>query len=228
MEPDQSSLQSYRSVSDSISTNRFGDVKSSLRSNHPEVERQYGLLLVSASEHFNRSFLEVLDPDVYSPVICLNSVADAKRRFLERNYDLVIVNSPLPDEFGLEFACDVCSEGCACSLIFVRSELFADVNHKAVRRGVLALSKPSSSSLIQQTLGVLCGINERLRRMEQKTVVAEEKIREIRLVNRAKLLLVEQLKMTEAEAHRYIEKQAMDNCVTRRIIAERIIATRES
>ena len=228
MEPDQSRLRSYRSVSESISTNRLGNATPSLRGNQPVAERQYGLLLVSASEHFNRGFLEVLDPDVYSPIVCLTSVADAKRRFLERIFDLVVVNTPLPDEFGLEFACDVCSEGCACSLIFVRSELFADVNYKASRRGVLALAKPSSSLLIQQTLGILCGVNERLRRMERKTAAAEEKIHEIRLVNRAKLLLIEQLKMTEAEAHRYIEKQAMDNCVTRRIIAESIIATRES
>ena len=38
-------------------------------------------------------------------------------------------------------------------------------------------------------------------------------------------LLIEQLKMTEPEAHRYIEKQAMDRCVTRRKIAENIILT---
>ena len=47
---------------------------------------------------------------------------------------------------------------------------------------------------------------------------------EIRIVNRAKLLLIEQLKMTEKEAHRYIEKHAMDRCVTRRDIAEKIIS----
>ncbi len=57
-----------------------------------------------------------------------------------------------------------------------------------------------------------------------KTVSIEEKIEEIRLINRAKLLLIEQLKMTEAEAHRYIEKQAMDRCTTRKTIAERILS----
>ena len=61
--------------------------------------------------------------------------------------------------------------------------------------------------------------------MEQKTASIEEKMEEIRIVNRAKWLLIEQLKMTEKEAHRYIEKQAMDRCVTRRIVAEKILAT---
>ena len=48
---------------------------------------------------------------------------------------------------------------------------------------------------------------------------------EIRQVNRAKWLLIEQLKMTETDAHRYIEKQAMDRCVSRREIAMGIIKT---
>ena len=61
--------------------------------------------------------------------------------------------------------------------------------------------------------------------MEQKTASIEEKMEEIRIVNRAKWLLIEELKMSEKEAHRYIEKQAMDRCVTRRVIAEKILST---
>ena len=48
---------------------------------------------------------------------------------------------------------------------------------------------------------------------------------EIRIVNRAKWLLIGELKMTEPDAHRYIEKQAMDRCVSRCQIAEEIIRT---
>ena len=48
---------------------------------------------------------------------------------------------------------------------------------------------------------------------------------EIRIVNRAKWLLISELKMKEPEAHRYIEKQSMDRCVSKRIVAEEIIKT---
>ena len=51
----------------------------------------------------------------------------------------------------------------------------------------------------------------------------EEKVNEIRLVNRAKWLLISELKMTESDAHRYIEKQAMDRCVPKKQVAEEII-----
>ena len=66
---------------------------------------------------------------------------------------------------------------------------------------------------------------ERLCRLEQRTLSVEEKMKEIRLVNRAKWLLISELKMSEPQAHRYIEKQAMDRCVPKRDIAEEIIKT---
>ena len=47
---------------------------------------------------------------------------------------------------------------------------------------------------------------------------------EIRLVNRAKWQLIGQRSMTGQAAHRYIEKQAMDRCVTRRAVAEDILS----
>lgn len=46
---------------------------------------------------------------------------------------------------------------------------------------------------------------------------------EIRLVHRAKWLLINELKMEEPQAHRYIEKQAMDLCTSKRQVAEDII-----
>ena len=48
---------------------------------------------------------------------------------------------------------------------------------------------------------------------------------EVRIVARAKCILVEYLRMSEQQAHRYIEKQAMDQCITKREVSENIIRT---
>ena len=66
---------------------------------------------------------------------------------------------------------------------------------------------------------------ERLRKSEKKTLSIEEKMEEIRIVNRAKWILIRELKLDEPEAHRYIEKQTMDRCISKRIVAEEIIKT---
>lgn len=137
----------------------------------------------------------------------------------------MIINAPLPDEFGTELALDVCEGSGTGVLLLVKAEHYADIHSRVSQYGVLVISKPTNSPGGISIAYASVRDEERLRRMEQKTASIEEKMEEIRIVNRAKCLLIEQLKMTEKEAHRYIEKQAMDRCVTRRTIAENIIST---
>ena len=74
-------------------------------------------------------------------------------------------------------------------------------------------------------LSWLSSARERLRRFEKKTLSIEEKMAEIRIVNQAKWILITELHMDEPSAHRYIEKQAMDRCVSKREVAKEIIKT---
>lgn len=188
-------------------------------------EQVYSVLVVSASEKFNQSLAGLLPQARFSPVRTVSGVGAARRELLDRSYDLVLINTPLPDQSGVRLAIDLCGDSGAGVLLFVKSEHYAEVADRVEDYGVLTLQKPTSSGLVAQSLHLLCGTRERLRRMEQKTASITEKMEEIRLVNRAKWLLISELKMTESDAHRYIEKQAMDRCVTRRAVAESIIQT---
>ena len=106
-----------------------------------------------------------------------------------------------------------------------KAEQYSDAYDKLAEHGVFLLQKPLSKSVFQIASGWLVSARERIRKTEKKTLSIEEKMNEIRVVNRAKWLLISELKMTEPDAHRYIEKQAMDRCVSRRLIAEEIIKT---
>ena len=189
------------------------------------TERRYSVLLVSSSPKFNESMLALLPEIRFYPVAAVSDVSGARRRLLESKYDRVIINAPLPDDFGTRLALNICDNSGTAVLLFVKAEHYPDINGRVSPFGVLVLPKPASSQTVSQSLQLLCGTRERLRRMEQKTASIEEKMEEIRIINRAKLLLMEQLKMTEKEAHRFIEKQAMDRCVTRITIAQSILST---
>ena len=188
-------------------------------------ERTYSVLLVSASEKFNNTIMPLLPMTDYWPVTTVNTVGAAQRRMLETTYDIVIINAPLPDDFGMRLAMDTCAASGAGVLLLVKSELYDEVYSKVVRYGVITLAKPTNRQMVAQNLRILCATRERMRQMQAKQATVEEKIREIRLVNRAKWLLIECLHMTEAEAHRYIEKQAMDLRISKREAAENIIKT---
>lgn len=189
------------------------------------MQNSYKVLIVSSSKKFIRPMLDMLPEKMFDPVETASDVAQARRKLLEREFDIVIINAPLRDEFGTKLALDICQKSSAGVLLFVKAEHYSDITSKVMQYGVMTISKPTSPSMITQSVQMLCSTRERLRIMERKNASVEEKIEEIRIINRAKCLLIEQLKMTESEAHRYIEKQAMDRCVTRRVIAENIILT---
>lgn len=188
-----------------------------------QPERAYSVLLVSASGNFNAAIGELLPASVYTPVHTVSDVSAAKRAFAGRAYDIVIVNSPLPDDPGVRFSIDAGNGGETVSLLLLRSEVLEEVTARVTPHGVFTLQKPLSKTLAETALAWLVTARERLRKTEKKTQSLEEKMEEIRLVNRAKWVLIEQRGMDEPTAHRYIEKQAMDRCVTRRAVAQEIV-----
>lgn len=189
------------------------------------VEQVYSVLIVSSSESFNASMQELLPESKHSPVKIVSDIGTAKRTLLERGYDFVIINASLPDESITRFSIDACSRTGTVVLLLVKSEAYDTANEKVSKCGVFVLSKPITKSTFVKALNWLTATRERLRSVEKKTVTVEEKMEEIRYVNRAKWLLIDCLKMTEPEAHRYIEKQAMDRCVSKREVSEIIIKT---
>ncbi len=188
-------------------------------------ERVYSVLVVSAAEGFNSALSPLLPEGKYSPVRFVASATAARRALAERSFDFVVVNSPLPDDTGTRLAVDAAALRNTVVLLMVRGELYEDVYDKVAEWGVFVLQKPTAKPVMTTALGWLASARERLRKLEKKTVSMEEKMEEIRLVNRAKWLLITHLQMEEAEAHRYIEKQAMDRCGAKRAVADEIIKT---
>ena len=72
--------------------------------------RGYAVLLVSASEKFNSTLRGLLPAGEFWPLDCASGAAQARRKLLETSYDLVIINAPLPDDFGVRLALELCAE----------------------------------------------------------------------------------------------------------------------
>ncbi len=189
--------------------------------------RVYSVLLVSSSEKLNTVLKKLLPASEYGPVRVVTSIAAAKREVLERSYDFVIVNTPLVDDFGDGFSIDISHKNNVAVMMLIKKEIYEEVHFKVVEQGVFTLPKPVAAQTVEQALKWMASARERLRRMEKKNTSMEERMKEIRIVNHAKWLLIEKKQMTEADAHRYIEKEAMDTGSTRRSIAEGIIAELE-
>ena len=188
-------------------------------------ERVYSILIVSATDSFTSAFADLLPETRYSPLHTVASVSAAKRILAEKTFDFVIINAPLPDDTGTRFAIDTCTNKQSAVLLLVKNDIHAGIHEKVVEYGVFTLPKPTSKATIVHALIWMESARERLRQFEKKSLSIEEKMAEIRLVNKAKWILISELSMSEPEAHHYIEKQAMDRCISKRTIAEEIIKT---
>ena len=186
-------------------------------------ESIYSVLVVSASEKFNQAASEIFTVPAFSPVQVAPSVGVAKRALSERDFDIVVINPPFAGDAGINFAIDTAETRDSVDLFLTKAEQYEENSEKLASHGIFLLQKPVSRSVFQIATGWLISAREGLKRNRKKTLSIEEKMNEIRLVNRAKWLLISELKMTEADAHRHIEKQAMDRCSPKSRIAEEII-----
>ena len=186
--------------------------------------RKYKILLLSSSTKLNTSLLSLLSDSSLGPVKALETAEAARHCLNTESFDIVIINTPLPDESGLHLAAEVCADGSRGVLVFVKAAHYTEVSTKLSPYGILTLAKPLSKDMILQSLQLLRATLERLNRAEDEKAELSAKIEELRIISRAKGVLIDQLRMTEAEAHRYIEKQAMDRCISRRAVAEKILS----
>lgn len=183
------------------------------------------VLIVSSSDKIYDYIAQMLQSGGdFFPAVRACSAGQARRIISEQNIDIAIINTPLSDEFGADLAEDI-SDTVPGVMLIVKSDKYEDICCKVENRGVLTVEKPNSCQVIYGAIRLLYAMCAKLRKMEQRNKTLQEKMADIRTVNRAKWLLIENLGMRENDAHYYIEKQAMDTRLSRREVAENIIRT---
>ena len=185
-------------------------------------------LVISASAKSKAYFTEILSAAFIPRLVFLPSCGEARRMLLQRDFDLVIINAPLRDETGENLARHIARKGSAQVLLFVSSEFFDAVSAACENDGVLTIAKPVNKTIFWSALKLAKSTQNRMVRIQAENSQLVQKIEDIRIVGRAKCILVSYLNMNEQEAHRYIEKQAMDMRTTRRSVAEGILKTYEN
>ena len=184
-------------------------------------------ILVSASEAQTKRISALLTRARIVPFEHTGSARQALERFDAGGIDGVLIAEPVTGSSGQELALQLKKRHCMAVLLLAEPAHAEAAAALLEQSGVLVLANDAPEPLIVQTIRLLTAVRIQLEQMQHKTEKLEAKVADIRIINRAKLLLVQHLQMTEAEAHKYIEKQAMNTSKPRRTIAENIIRTYE-
>lgn len=185
-------------------------------------KRKYRVLVADSGDKIYDYISQSLPRSDYDPILRAGDAGEARRMLLNAPVDIVIINTPLKDDFGTELALDL-ADGSAGVLLLVKNELYDQICYKVEDRGVLTLGKPTSRQGFYSAVKLLTAMTARLSKLEKANHTLQEKMADIRVVNRAKWLLIEHHHMKEQDAHYFIEKQAMDTRLSRREVAENII-----
>lgn len=183
------------------------------------------VLIISRTKKSIAILSDLLLETNYREITAVANCGEARRLLMERDFDLHIINAPLVDEFGDSLACSIAAKDLAQVILIVKTDLVDIIAEKVENQGVFTLAKPVQHELFWNALKLAHAAQRKIARVRDENQRLLQKIEEMRIVDRAKCILIAHLSMTEAEAHRYIEKHAMDMRLTKREIAQNIIRT---
>jgi AmiR/NasT family two-component response regulator len=184
------------------------------------------ILIVSSSQKAAETFSSFLVSQSFSKPVCIRSGSEGRRLLVDNKFALILVAAPLTDEFGNEFA-KAAAQSTAGVILVVRTDMTEAFSEKMRRDGVLVLPSAVNRSLFLGSVGAMLTVYHRLEAVAPQTEKLQNKIQEIRMVDRAKCLLIQYSGINEQQAHRYIEKEAMNRRITRGEVAKEVIASYE-
>lgn len=186
------------------------------------------VLVVSSNEKATNLIISMMKDYGRLQISIAKTSTEAKRVVGLNEYDLVIINSPLSDDYGKELAEIVVTSSNASCLILVKSEHFDNVSLSLENIGVMAIEKPINVAAFSQGIRFINASRNRLLGLKQENSKLQKRIDDMRLINRAKFALMQYLSFDENQAHKYLEKQAMDKRLTKREVAMQVIKIYEN
>jgi len=178
-------------------------------------------LLVAAKGQ--EKLMEWLSAVCVGDVVPVSAAAQARRKASDDNFVLALINMPLADESGLDLAVDLTHSTTAAVVLLVKTEIAPMIADTAIEAGVLVVTKPVNLLLFEQTIKMGISCRSRLLIYKKQTERLQTRYEELKVIDRAKCLLIEHMRITEEEAHRVIEKEAMDNRISRVRVAKKVL-----
>ena len=183
------------------------------------IEDRHSVLLVTKDSKLSQIVSVMLMAPLFE-VDILSDFNEARRRVSERVYNIILAD--YAEGEGIDFALDA-SDSLSTILLLTPPAFFEEVSYRVEGYGIISVTNPFDQFYFYNMIKAAIAVQYKVQILSSQTTKLKNKMEEIKLVNRAKMLLMQNLNMTEQEAHRFIEKDAMDRSMKRTAIADEII-----
>ena len=148
--------------------------------------------------------------------------AEAVKLALELVPDLVLMDIKMPGTDGLQ-AAEILAEH-KIPVVLLTAFSSPELVDRASAAGVFNyVVKPFNPANLIPALRIALSLKDRMAVQDQAIEDANEKLETRKLVDRAKGLLTEKMKLNEPEAFRWIQKASMDRRLSMRQVAQTVI-----
>ena len=150
----------------------------------------------------------------------------AKMRAIDTSaFDVVIISTPLDGEYGVDLAADLRRKSKVGLVVVTKIEIADDVQRKLKFTGALVVGRPLNKSALLQAVKFAVITSENTSRLYEEVETLNKKLDDVKVIDRAERCLISTLSLTEEQAHRQIQKMAMDTKRTLRLVAEEVLRT---
>jgi len=190
------------------------------------------ILIVARTEKSIEELSALLTENNYSEddILAVTGNADALKLLSKKNIDnenleLVIMNVTPGEIYQSNLALAAAQNTTAAIVLLLPEKQYEGMRSEAEGFGILTIKNPIEKIEFENIIKAAKIYINRLRMFKSKSERLDAKVAEYKIVNRAKWALIENLHFTEEQAHKYIEKQAMDLRTSRKEIANNILKT---
>jgi response regulator NasT len=177
------------------------------------------VLIVSTNDDYTSLFVNALNSAGVDDITVSESFT--------AGYDAAVFSLPLAERFGLDEAVAAAKSDDVFVMAAASMKNIDKIIEKIGDSPLLLVPKPVRHETLTLTFRNLLTASSKFTELRGKLHDAENKISDLKLIERAKFVLAEYLSLTEAEAHRYIQKNAMDRRVRQAEVAKDILKTYE-
>ncbi|MDR0913726.1 MAG: ANTAR domain-containing protein [Oscillospiraceae bacterium] len=142
-----------------------------------------------------------------------------------KDFDLILVNIVSELEKGVSVAVNAAQITRACVIIIVQEDIAASISDAMACKGVLVIGKPVNKHLFHHYLLFTDFFKRRMLGLFEENSKLKQRMEGIKIIDRAKMLLMQNLVFSEDQAHKYLERQAMDMRMTKVDVARQVLKT---
>lgn len=184
-------------------------------------------IVASKNEQSSDVITSLLSECGFDSIKAVSSGIEMREAFILYKFELAVIFTPLQDEVGIDLAKDIMDSYDSALIMISNSDNAERIQKTIASPNIFILPRPINKNNFSQTVRHLLIARAQILKLKSENNMLQKKVNDIKIINRAKCLLIQNLRLTEEQAHKHIQKQSMNLRISEIDVSKDILKTYE-